>query len=227
MKFKRYVGITRLCLGFLLGSLLAANTLSAATISNLYNTGVDNFNNALPLGGMVDPHYIISVSPSGPMLARTVTDTAFPFPPWVANNYTPGAGSRWIGPEASSQGPAGNYRYRTTFTLPANTNLSTVSINGLWSTDDGSINININGNPTGAVASGFNALWPFSITSGFVLGTNVLTFDLNNAGGPTGLRVDRMVGTYQVIPEPGALLLAISAAGICVALVQRRRKVLR
>ncbi len=218
MNATRFAGVMKLCLYLTLASMSVCAVSEAATITNLYNTGVNNAGAALA-ANVVDPHYLITISPSGPSLARTVIDTAFPFPPWVANN----AFSRWIGPAANSFGPAGTYRYRTTFTLPANANLSTVNVNGLWGTDDNSLSMLINGNPTGNVSGGFNVLTPFTINSGFVLGTNVLTFTLNNAGGPTGLRVDRVVGTYQIIPEPATLFLALTAAALSLATLQRRR----
>jgi len=199
-------GKLRLCLTIAL--LLVGAASQAATINNLYNTGVNNLSMALA-ANVVDPHYVITVSPSGPLPAKTVTDTAFPFPPWVANN----ANSRWIGPDASSQGPAGTYRYRTQFTVPANAILSTVNVTGLWGTDDNSLNIFINGNPTGNVSGGFTTLVPFTVNSGFVFGTNNLVFRLNNAGGPTGLRVDKIVGTYQIVPEP------IAGALVCVGVI--------
>lgn len=203
---RAFAGKLRLSLTIAL--LLVGAASQGATISNLYNTGVNNAGVALA-ANVVDPHYTITVSPSGPLPAITVTDTAFPFPPWVANN----TGSRWIGPDASSQGPAGTYRYRTTFTVPANAILSTVNVNGLWGTDDNSLNIFINGNPTGNVSGGFTTLVPFNVSTGFVFGTNTLVFRLNNAGGPTGLRVDKVVGIYQVVPESTATALA------CVGLI--------
>lgn len=218
MNANRFVGVMRLGLCLTFASMLVCAASEAATITNLYNTGVNNAGAALA-ANVVDPHYLITISPSGPSLARTVTDTAFPFPPWVANN----AFSRWIGPAANSFGPAGTYRYRTTFTVPANANLSTVNVSGLWGTDDNSLAMRINGNLTGNVSGGFNVLTPFTINSGFVFGTNVLTFTLNNAGGPTGLRVDKVVGTYQIVPEPATILLALTGAVISIATLQRRR----
>ncbi len=225
MKAYRHACITRLSVCLSLALLIFCNASEAATITNLFNTGVDAAKNALASGALVDPHYIITVSPTGPQLAYTVTDTAFPFPPWVINNYTPGAGSRWISPNpnGTGQGPAGNYRYRTTFTVPPNAILSTVNVSGLWSTDDGYIDIFINGSPTGSTTGGHNALWPFSISGGFNYGPNTLVFALNNAGGPTGLRVDGIVGTYQVIPEPATVCLILGAGLLSVTVFRRRR----
>jgi len=198
----------------------------AVTISGLYNTGVDNFNNALA-ANQNDPHYDLQIPTVNTEV--TVFDGVFPIPPWVANN----ANSRWIGPTSNGNAPSGNYSYRTTFTLPANTNLSTVNISGLWSTDDSSIDIYINGNPTGNGAFGHTALWPFSVTSGFQVGLNTLDFDLNNsplagAFSPTGLRVDHIVGTYQIIvPEPGTACVAAVALCLIFGTTRRRRSEIR
>lgn len=102
-----------------------------------------------------------------------------------------------------SQGPAGNYTYATQFILPPTTNLSTVSVSGLWGTDDWGLDIEINTIPTGQVRHGFTTLVPFSITSGLQIRLNTIEFLVQNAGGPTGLRVDKIRGDYSLVPEPG------------------------
>jgi hypothetical protein len=188
---------------------LCPSIVHAATITGLFNTGVNGLGNAFGSGGVPDPHYGLVVQP-GASTAQTVTDTTFPFPPWFPNNGF----SRWIGPDATGFGPAGNYVYRTTFNLPANAILSTASIFGLWGTDDPSVDIYINGNPTGNVSPGFTSLGPFSVTSGFQFGLNTLDFSLNNVISVTGLRVDRIVGSYQVVPEPVAMALAAIGAAV-------------
>jgi len=198
-------------------SLVTAPRIDAATINNLYNTGVNNFNVAIG-PNLPDPHYSLIVQP-GSTTATTIDDAFFPFPFWVANN----AGSRWIGPaNPFGFGPAGTYTYRTTFNLPANAVLSTVNISGLWATDDNSLDILINGNSTGNVSAGFTPLVPFSINSGFVVGLNTLDFSLNNAIISTGLRVDRIVGTFK-IPEPAAACLAVFGMFASIAVLRRRR----
>ncbi len=207
--------ITTLCAVFILASSTAITAL-AVPISGLFNTGVDGSGAAWGAGGISDIHYSATLLPSPSFTPVTVTDTAFPFPPWVPNN----AFSRWIGPRASSQGPAGNYIYRTTFNLPANANLSTAMLGGLWGTDDPGTDIRINGISTGQTSLGFTTLVPFTVTSGFNVGLNTLDFYLTNAGGPTGLRVDRMRGKYDLIPEPGTCILA--AIGLGGMLVRRR-----
>src|SRR5262245_24516850 len=108
--------------------------VQAATINGLFNTGVNGLAQTLRAGGIPDSHYSLIVSRTA-ATAQTVTDTAYPFPPWIANNYG-FPGSRWIGPAANGNGLGGNYVYRTTFTLPNNANLNSVNVSGLWSVDD-------------------------------------------------------------------------------------------
>jgi hypothetical protein len=74
---------------------------------------------------------------------------------------------------------------------------------------------------TGQISAGFSTLVPFSITSGFQIGLNTIEFLVQNAGGPTGLRVDKIRGDYSLIPEPATLGLA--AAGLGVIATMRRR----
>ena len=141
----------------LLSCLAISSTASAATIAPLYNTGVDNAGNALVGAGVPDPHYSLIVQP-GSATAVTVDHTSFPIAPngpWVANNPF----SRWIGPDQTSQGPPGNYTYRTTFNVPANANLSTVNISGMWDTDDGSIDIVVGTFSIEKTAGGWVDIW--------------------------------------------------------------------
>ena len=112
----------------------------------------------------------------------------FPIPPWIGDNSS----SAWIAPVTGNFSPAGFFSYRTTFDLtgmdPASATLS-----GQWATDDGGVDILINGTSTGASSAGFSSFTPFQISSGFVPGTNTLTFMVVNGspnGNPTGLRVE-------------------------------------
>lgn len=187
----------------------------AVPIVGLRNTGLDAAGNYLAANAL-DGNYTVISSPIGSFTPVATDDTLYPFPFWVANNPT---ASRWIGTSAqSSDGPNGTYIYRTSFNLPANATSTVIS--GLWGTDDPGLDIVINGNSTGQVSAGFTSLVGFSVTSGFVTGLNTLDFVLaNTGGGPTGLRVDRIQGNYN-IPEPASLLLAALSVG---GLFMRRR----
>lgn len=200
------------CLLFAFALALTPFSASAGTITiaDLFNTGV-NSTGAVLADGTVDSHYTITAAPNGAQVA-TKTPAGYPFPNWAAND----SNSAWIGLNtASASGPVGNYTYHTTFTLAANAILSSVSINGLWGTDDQALAVYINGLSTGLTLTGFSTLSAFSINSGFHAGANTLDFVVYNGSGPTGLRIDNMVGTYQA-PDGGltAMLLGASMLGL-------------
>jgi hypothetical protein len=210
---------TVLCLVALSALTVCPTATRAALITNLFNTGLDASGNLIGLANVPDPHYGLIVSPNS-STAVTVDDTNYPFPPWVANS----ANSRWIGPAIDGSGPGGsNYIYRTTFTVPANAILSTVSITGQWAVDDNGTDILINGSSTGQTYGLVTPLKTFNINSGFVFGTNTLDFLINNIGIPqfnnaTGLRVDSIVGSFRAVPEPTSASLAIlglTALALC------------
>jgi hypothetical protein len=193
--------------------LLSTGETKAATLA-LFNTGVNGTGTAWAGGGVPDIHYNLVLQPGTGGLAQTVTDTTYPFGPWLVNN----SGSRWIGPAADAFDSSGLYAYRQTFFVPSSTLLSSVFITGRWATDDTGTNIRINGTPTGNVSTSNSSLTPFSIGSGFSYGVNTLDFIVNNAGfspftNATGLRVDDIFGAYQTspVPEPHAVGLAVSA----------------
>ncbi|MBC7773705.1 MAG: hypothetical protein H7210_14525 [Pyrinomonadaceae bacterium] len=199
----------------------ASTTTPPTPILGLFNTGVDNA--GVALGNNVDdPHYAFVLNPSG-LGDATVPNDGFPIPPWVAND----ANSRWIGPADGNDanGPGGTYLYRTTFILPDGADLSSATISGLWGADDADAAdaILLNGIVVSLGNGGFGALTTFNIPAGspFVHGLNTLDFRVLNGGGPTGLRVDEMSGSFQtVIPEPASALLGM----LGVAMLGLRRK---
>ncbi len=209
---------------FLLEALYDQSDIFA--ITDLFNTGVDGSGNALS-GGATDTHYdLTSVPDARPTPFDAVTPASIPGA-WVNND----ADSRWISPQNNVTDVPGNYTYRTSFTVPNDADLSTVSIAGRWGTDNQGQDILINGTSTGQTNTAqFGSLTPFSITSGFKHGVNTLDFALNNAPGaggsanPTGLRVDDIQGTYRLIPEPLTMLaVGLSVAGLGRYVRKRRR----
>lgn len=125
----------------------------------------------------------------------------------MANTTT----SRWIGPNTpSATGPIGEYTYRTTFTLP---NFSKALIVGELSTDDQVTDILINGISAGnpKLLGSWTTVSQFSISRGFVVGINTIEFKVSNSGGgPTGLRVHSITGTYT----PGFTIADLYNTGV-------------
>ena len=210
---------------------LIALPAEAQTITNLFNTGVLAISSGTPVlqaPGLPDPHYTLT-GPIGTILPPVVTPGGYPFPAWVAN--TPS--SQWISENRNFSlvnSPFGTYVYETSFTLPANANLNTVLISGAWATDNAGSNIRVNGSPTGLTnVIQFPSFTPFSIaatatgTSNFRHGQNTLQFVVRNSGGPSGLHVTNLRGTFQ-IPEPASGALVCCGAVIIGACVSRRRR---
>jgi len=92
------------------------------------------------------------------------------------------AASKWIAPNYTNNGccPAGVYAYTMQFTLPSSFSPATATISGRWAADNFAT-MELNGagvlNNVQAVINVWN---PFTITSGFVTGTNTLTFFVTN-----------------------------------------------
>lgn len=200
-----------------LTAVFASAVTNAATITDLYNTGVDNAHVTLGVGAP-DPHYYV-VSDLQPGVV--VDDSGYPFPAWVANVNGAG-GSKWISTRQDAYGRIGSFKYQTTFTIPPSADLNSVVITGLWATDDGNSNILINGNPTNQSTVGHSTLTPFSVSgaSNFFHGpNNKLEFVFDNVTGPTGLRIDGISGTF--VPEPTGI--AAGLAGLATVGAVRRR----
>ena len=162
-------------------------------ITDLYNTGVDNARQVLG-DSIPDPHYTLATYPVGTVTPGVTTPNKDLAPiSWVENSKT----ARWIGPNTpSANGPVGDYSYKTTFTLPS---FSEALIVGELSVDDTITDILLNGVSVGnpVSLSSWTKISRFSISQGFVVGTNTLEFKLNSVGGPTGLRIDSISGAYK------------------------------
>jgi hypothetical protein len=117
---------------------------------DLYNTGVDS-NRLVLFDNDFDPHYTFAgVPPTGttPIVATSVG--GFPIGPWLGDDAT----SAWITPSIDTTGNAGNYVYRTTFTIPSGVDLSQVYVAGRFTSDNALTSVLINGAPTGITGSG-------------------------------------------------------------------------
>ncbi len=201
----------------------------AATITTLYNTGVDAAGVALTDGTVGDPHYtLISVPGVSTTDIRTRTSAGgYPFASSVDN-----AISSWIGPNNANSliSPPGDYTYRTTFSL-AGLLANTASITGNWSTDNTGLKILLNGVDTGVSANTvYGSSSAFTISSGFGSGLNTLDFVVNNVLdggttlGPTALRVEMSGTAASAVPEPSALLGTAIAFSSIVVLKRKMTK---
>lgn len=153
--------------------------------------------------GSLDDNYEL-VGPVGTGLcritARVINDDAFPVAPvgpWLASS----AQSKWIGPQADSNGPPGTYTYRIRLDIPEDVNVLDLRLVGSWSSDNAGLDIVVNGTSTGISQNGdFTVAHIFPPDAGlglFVVGENVVEFVVENAlpgSGPTGLRVEGVVG---------------------------------
>ncbi len=208
---------------FATGMLMIVGSAHGSIISSLFNTGVDG--SGVPLNNNdAEMHYTLVSGPDGTTPLRVATSAnGFPIPPWLGDDSL----SAWIGPASDSSltGSAGIYDYQTTFDLTG-FDPATASIIGQWSMDDAGVDILINGVSTSPASSDFTSWTGFSINNNFVAGINTLDFVINNAGGPTGLRVE-MSGTVDPatgdsVPEPATMLLL--GAGLSVLGILRHRK---
>jgi hypothetical protein len=192
---------------------------AATPIPGLFNTGVDAGGVALT-DNAIDPHYSL-VAPSLVVGDAIVATSAgmFPIPPWLGDSPT----SAWITPAADTNGPgnvdgSASYFYRTTFDL-AGMNASGAVIVGRWASDNGGLDIRLNGTSTGFTnPAQFAAYTPFTLSASaghpFIAGLNTLDFVVNNGAGemnpfgPTGVRVEY---PRALVLAPGESIVPIAS----------------
>ena len=189
-------------------------TSTVATVSQVYlriptlfNTGVDDNRAMLPLTGF-DPHYIL-----------TACDDPYYVTPTNAGLYynvaymAEGPSSQWISPDTNGtvhSANFGRYFYQTAFTIPETLDPANTRIEGLWAMDNTGVDILLNGVSLGiSNNNGFVAWTAFTITNGFVYGSNSLLFVISNtvAVGPTAMRVE-MRGMALTNPPTAPIIVS-------------------
>ena len=214
---------------------LAAGSISAAPIANLFNTGHSGPDGA-------DQNWMVDGGK-----AFVTDESRYPFPLWNGS----GAAS-WISPRSSYDGvsdaPDTTFIFSTTFNLPAH--FKTASILMQVATDNGLQDIELNGaslgyTPAMMVLFGNNApmsviadgtgfasgLGPaMNIATGLQPGLNTLKFHVRNSattadneGNPAGVMV---AFTSNVVenPEPASIVLFAGGLAMIGLLSARRRK---
>lgn len=193
---------------------IAAVPAGAATIGDLYSTGV-TASGVATTGNGADIHWTLAGGPA----YTGGTNGQFPIGPWVADDGS----SRWITPttNAGDGTPVTTYSFSTSFDLTGYS-LNGASIGGTFAADD-SATIFLNGVQVGAAnQGGYSFRTGFTINSGFVAGLNTLTFvALNSGAGPTGLNV--VVSGVAFVPEPATWSLMIAGFGMVGFAARRRR----
>src|SRR5262249_34495544 len=156
-------------------------TEATVAIPGIFGTGVDGNNNTLG-GGQQDSHYTMSYSYSDS--SGTHTGSLVPFVVNDANlpgTWAPiGAHSRWLSSAANASANPGTFTFQTSFDLTGFDPASVV-LTGKWATDNGGIDILVNGHSTGLSSAKFRPLTSFSITGAtnfFVPGVNTIAFEV-------------------------------------------------
>jgi hypothetical protein len=194
---------------------------------NLFNTGVDDSQHALAMGTH-DAHYSLVQVPTNALnlVDNVATELVGA---WISNDTN----STWIGQSSdASPIPEGIYGWQTSFTVPTNASLDTLNISfDLWA-DNRLVDIIVNGKSTGITFSNVDqyagagqhiVLTDLNTGGALKEGTNTIEFQIQNHShledteaysGPTGLRIDNMHATVEVVPTtPLAALSALDVLG--------------
>jgi hypothetical protein len=203
------------CAAFALGA-------NAATISGLYDTGVDN-NGVAVAGHGADQHWLLG----GGAAYTGATNGSFPIGYWVPDTTV----SRWLTPtpnagDSFDPSADGAYAYSLTFNLTAS-QAAGASFLGQFASDNTVSGVTLNGNTIGGGGSFSNWTGLSASSSDFVAGANTLVFTIDNfaqnGGNPTGLNVEFLSSTMGV-PEPTTwALMLVGLAGMGLALRSSRK----
>ncbi len=205
---------------FVMLLLLCAPALWAGSIT-VWGSGRDSSGNALS-GGSLDPHYTIT--------AYNGSTLATPLATYVVNadpNLYPYtiAATNSLSPDVLGNGL---YTYTTYFDLTGY-NPNSASLTGVWGGDDYPGGVYLNGKAVNAPTTSNQCCYfqgNLLINSGFVNGTNQLSFVINQADNWYDYaRIQNMTVTVdpavQTVPEPASVVLL--GSGI-IGIVGRLRK---
>ena len=211
-----------------LSALLLSTGLQAAVIPGLFNTGVDNAGVQLApdANGVTEQHWLQN---GGTAFTYNI-NRAFGGTIYLAETLPfPGSDqSRWI----SVDGAGGSGFFTVPFTLSFDLtgfDHTTASFAGRWATDNcGTAQLNggtaFSTMPNCGSSSTFTQWTPFSNASGFVAGVNTLTFNLENLGGPSAIRIEFLESSVATsTPEPATCAL-VGAGLMALGFARRKRQ---
>lgn len=178
----------------------------------LFNTGVDA-SGVSTTGNGADLHWTLGAGSA----QNGGTNGVFPIGPWLAEDAT----SRWATPtnNATDDVGVGSFAFTETFTLAAG-DVATAGFFGRYAVDNAITSIKLNGVALANSGGSFTSWRSFSSAGGvFQAGTNTLTFDTQNFGGPAGVRVE-FTGT--AVPEASTWAMMLAGFAMVGFSVRRR-----
>ncbi len=192
-------------------AILCAAAADSATITGLYNTGVDDGGTVLAQG-VADPHYVLA--------GGTATT-------YNTGSYVQAADATYIAADAGgSQASTNPAIYTLTFSL-AGLDPNSASISGLFAADNHATAY-LNGTQI-AHTDTFSSFTSFSATSGFLAGANTLSFSVLDDGPPSAFEVSALHGTASLpsaaaVPEPGTWAMMLGGFGLVGGAMRRRQR---